>query len=64
MSEASSKGHTFGAVVVLLVICALCAWGFGLMNDGDLRSGAGAAALLFAFGVFVILALGPGDDDA
>ena len=42
MSEASSKGHTFGALVVLLVISALCAWGFSLMNDGDMGSGAGA----------------------
>jgi hypothetical protein len=64
MSEASSKGHTVGALIVLLVISALCAWGFSLMNDGDMGSGAGAGVLLFLFGVYVILALGPGDEDA
>lgn len=62
MSEHATKHHPIAAFIVLIVIGALCAWGFGLMNSGTILTGAGAAALMVLFGGFVILALGPGDD--
>ena len=64
MSEHATKGHPVGAFILLAIICLLAAWGFGLMNGGDFRLGAAGAALLFLFGTYVIVALGPDGDDA
>ena len=64
MSEHVTKGHTVAALIVLIVIGVLLAWGFGIMNGGDLRTGAVPGLLLIGFGTFVVLALGPDGDDA
>ncbi|MHB1067388.1 MAG: hypothetical protein ACYC2Z_08185 [Candidatus Nanopelagicales bacterium] len=64
MSEHAAKGHPVGAFILLAVICLLAAWGLGLMNGGDIRLGAGGAALLFLFGAYAIVGLGPDGDDA
>lgn len=47
MSEHAEKGHPIGAFFVLLVICALVAYGIGIMNDGNTPAAAVAALLLF-----------------
>ncbi len=64
MSEHVNNGSTVAAFIVLIVISALAAWGFGLMNSGDLSTGAVPGLLLLGFGTYVILALGPDGHDA
>lgn len=62
MSEHSTKGHGIAAFIMLAIISVLAAWGFGLMNSGDLRTGAAVGVLLFLFGTYVLVSLAPGDD--
>lgn len=64
MSEFVTKGHTVAALIFLAVLAALVAYGFGVMNSGGLLTGAVPGLLLFGFGAFVVLVLGPGADDA
>ncbi len=59
MSELVTKGSTVAAFIVLVVICALVALGIGIMNSGGIQTGAVPGVLLFAFGAYVILGLGP-----
>lgn len=64
MSEVVAKGHRIAALIVLAVIAVLAAYGFGVMNSGGLLTGAIPGLLLFGFGAFAVLVLGPGADDA
>lgn len=62
MSEHVTKGHPIPALILLLVICVLTAFGIGVMNDGNTLGAAVPALIIFAFGTYVILVLGPDDD--
>lgn len=59
MSEhAPSTTHPIGAIVMLLILAGLIAWGIGLMNDGNYAASGAAALLLFLTGLVMVLKVG------
>lgn len=59
MSEhAPSKTHPIGAIIMLLILAGLVAWGIGLMNDGNYVASGVAALLLFVTGLILVLKVG------
>ena len=59
MSEhAPTTTHPIGAIVLLLILCGLVAWGIGLMNDGNYVASGVAALLLFLTGLVMVLKVG------
>lgn len=59
MSEhAPSKTHPVGAIVMLLILAGLVAWGIGLMNDGNYVASGVAALLLFVTGLILVIKVG------
>ena len=63
MSDAHAKDHPIPALILLLIICALVAWGLGIMA-GSTSLGIWAGAVLLVFGGFLQLSLGPDRDSS
>ena len=59
MSDHPTKGHPIGALIMVLIIAGLTAWGISLMNEGDIVSCSVAGVILALFGVYVVFGLGP-----
>ena len=63
MSETHTKDHPVPAIILLLIICGLVAWGLGIMA-GNTGLGIWAGVVLFVVGTYFQLALGPDGDSA
>jgi hypothetical protein len=57
MSDHPAKAHRIGGFVILVIICALSAWLFGLLAGGTFVTGLPAGVALFAFGLYGQLVL-------
>lgn len=56
--HAPSKTSPIAAIVMLLIIAGLVAWGIGLMNSAVYGPAGGAALILFLFGLVMVLKVG------
>ncbi len=61
MSESHTKDHPVGSLILLFIICALVAWGLGIMA-GNTALGVWAGVALFLVGGYFQFALGPDGD--
>ena len=56
--HAETKTSPIAAIILLLIIVGLVVYGIGMMNGGAYGPAAGAGALLFLTGLFMVLKVG------